>query len=665
MSRLSEITDLFARLALHLQTPSRTISDEESVHQSISDLNHSLNHEEDARSVRVLDTALSLMCFKAPQVFDSMVEYVVKTIVSVLSSSINCQVWNIQKKEVLLIGSSITRADYFKLLEACGEMLVKLDGSGICLSNLLYAVVRGAVSACCFKYSLSAVPVLDVKSFDGMQTAVSRVLHHLPEAVFLENQGLPLRLLAWYLDPLILKRDVLKIMQDVKERPFLHLSEEFRQRMDWCCIMKCLVLSPIMFIETTTLLHNWFLSTGLASVLQLRIHLVSVVLDVLSRPTWWGISMDVGSKLPFSHTYIPYNFHLLRILAGPLSCEGFSQMIDLTGKPVTLSKRHLDAVLKQAALEVAAIDHKSMWAMAIAFPHWFLLATALLFPNKTCHDHDHPQCTLWTARTEQSPHVGSFPSAAAAATRYIAWILCPKNRTRRDIVVDCLTKISGSWTEQFSFDNLNKDAEGYRKKLKRLKVYEREKSALLKESDCQKLGLWLEEFEDIFAKSSSFCFQKSVLFRRITLGILCGCPNHLNEDGCELLLKYAATGKIILARECPSAGQKFRNSEESDRDEAVAGARVVFSLTDEVVIMSDSLFDTDKHARDFVCLVKGRSSKYLLKCIKIILCHAKRDREGDIRMLTDLRSRLLRWKHQVTDSFMHSKDLNDMITALK
>lgn len=62
---------------------------------------------------------------------------------------------------------------------------------------------------------------------------------------------------------------------------------------------------------------------GLASVSELQTELASLVLDVLSRPMWWGISAEVGSKLPFAHAYFPYKHQLFATFAGPLSCEGF------------------------------------------------------------------------------------------------------------------------------------------------------------------------------------------------------------------------------------------------------------------------------------------------------------------------------------------------------
>ncbi|KAL0308497.1 UNVERIFIED_CONTAM: hypothetical protein Sradi_5792000 [Sesamum radiatum] len=66
MSRFAEITSLFAALASNLQTEDPTATNE--VDLSISDLNRSLNLSEAPR-VRILETALSLMCFTAPQVW--------------------------------------------------------------------------------------------------------------------------------------------------------------------------------------------------------------------------------------------------------------------------------------------------------------------------------------------------------------------------------------------------------------------------------------------------------------------------------------------------------------------------------------------------------------------------------------------------------------------
>lgn len=84
MNTLHEVTELFSILALHLQTLNHVEDDdeEESINLSISKLNQSLNLCEDSR-VRVLETALSLMCFEAPKV----------GLASLVDS--NLRVWNV------------------------------------------------------------------------------------------------------------------------------------------------------------------------------------------------------------------------------------------------------------------------------------------------------------------------------------------------------------------------------------------------------------------------------------------------------------------------------------------------------------------------------------------------------------------------------------------
>lgn len=72
MTILLEITDLFARLASHsndsLACHHNLIQEgEEALDRSISKLSQSLNLSDNSR-VGVLDTVLSLMCFKAPEV---------------------------------------------------------------------------------------------------------------------------------------------------------------------------------------------------------------------------------------------------------------------------------------------------------------------------------------------------------------------------------------------------------------------------------------------------------------------------------------------------------------------------------------------------------------------------------------------------------------------
>lgn len=86
-----------------------------------------------------------------------------------------------------------------------------------------------------------------------------------------------------------------------------------------------------------------------------------MILDVISRPTWWGIPLELGSKLPFSNAYFPYKSHLLRTLAGPISSESFLQLVHGTSESVSLVRKHSDPTIKPSAVNVASINHKSIW----------------------------------------------------------------------------------------------------------------------------------------------------------------------------------------------------------------------------------------------------------------------------------------------------------------
>ncbi|XP_007012843.2 PREDICTED: uncharacterized protein LOC18588400 isoform X1 [Theobroma cacao] len=689
MATPQSITDLFARLAFHLQLPiSERENEEEALNLAISKLNQSLNLNENHDSrVRVMDTALSLMCFKAPQVFDSVIEYLVKTIVSVLSSSVNCKVFLLQNQEFLLIGSASLGQNSVELVEMCNNVYAQLEGKGVFSHLLLRAVVRGTVLASRYQYSYPFVPILDVKSIEGRSAAVSKLHCHLPTELSLENEELPLRLLFWYLDPLILKQAISKILEDTTGRPFICLSEEFHQRIDWRSIIICLVLSPVMFIETRALLHSWFLKTGLASVLQLLVGLVSAVLDVISRPTWWGISMELGSKLPFSCAYFPNKNHLLRILAGTFSAENFLHLVHATSELVSLGKEQLHPAVKPKSMDVTSIDHKSLWALAVDFPDWFYFASCLLFPENSLRKEFHLKCTFAASKVGET-HDKELLSISAA--RYISWILSPVSKSNQDLLVDFLTKISESWAlKQYDSVMHNKEAAACKKKCKKPKLYDkREHYSLANEYDCQKMGIWLNEIENIYlqyanktvnssasadSNASHGSTQQNVLLRRIPLGILIGCPNCITEDACALLLHYAATGNILRPRETVTSGLRHvkQKSERQDltiwmgkcsKRDVLAGACLVFTLTDAVDSISASLFDTEDSELEYIYQVKVKAGKYLMKCIKR-LSQLNIDKD-EVLTLRDLRSRLGRWRHQGQETLQVQNDIDDVINDL-
>lgn len=119
--------------------------------------------------------------------------------------------------------------------------------------------------------------------------------------------------------------------------------------------MSCQIYLICYFNLVGFIIHN----RGLASILELQTELVLRVLDVGSRPMWWGIPMEIALKLPFSHAYFPCENRLLRILAGPLSWESFRHLICEVIKPDCAGKQ-LSATSNQAA-KTSRVDHSSCW----------------------------------------------------------------------------------------------------------------------------------------------------------------------------------------------------------------------------------------------------------------------------------------------------------------
>ncbi|PIN17265.1 hypothetical protein CDL12_10067 [Handroanthus impetiginosus] len=602
MSTFPEISSLFAALASNLQSQDLTARDE--LDLSVSNLSRSLNTSEAPR-VRILDTALSLMCFTAPQVYDSVIEFTVKTIVAVLSSSIECKVLRINKEQVPRVGGSILKSDCAKLMEEYADVLGKLDGyKGDLCALLLYAVIRVAALAPRFPRVIQSTSNLEMKFSDSSTSALAKLIGYLPSEFTSKNGEIPIRLLLWHLDPMTLKQDISHMLQEITERPFLSLRTEIYNKIEWRSSIICLAISPSMFVETRAFLHNWFLMTGLASVLELQNEFVRQVLDIISRPMWWGISVEVGSKLPFSHAYFPYEHHLLRILAGPISLEYFQHLI-----------------------------HK----------------------------------------------ISGSVSHAGVAAKFIAWILNPTCVYEQQLTVDYLVKVSELWTRKCSSSNKFNDMTTEETMMPKLHVKD---GITSHELDSLAIALWLKEFKDVyiklFGKKAEFSTSNTKLFsthqnhllRRIPLGILLLCPNHLNAEGCSLLLHHAATGNIQKVSNTQDSGQnqkRWKNDHYNDsvmsiekytKAEAIAGCKTVFDITDVAESISPSMFGTAEEELNFVCQLKLKTCNYLLKCIERLLQHG-----NDLQKQRDLLARVIRWRHQGKDVF-GNKDLESVCDAL-
>ncbi|XP_013742054.1 uncharacterized protein LOC106445102 [Brassica napus] len=631
MSSPSAVGDLLAALSYRLENGNRVLEEElnessSSIGRAISELNRSLtldtNGEDSGFSV--LDATVSLMCFKAPQVFDSVVEFLVKTIVSVLSSSSSCKVIRYHNDEALQFGSLSLPCCSEELIEISKDIIDKLGVNGRLATLLFQAVVRSAASTSFRARKLA----------DGRNMGVSKLLAYLPRESSIENDKIPLRILFWYQDPLSLKEDVSRILKDLVERPFLCLNKELFERGEWRDVVVCLALSPSMFINARALLHKWFLLTGLASVFDLLAALVSAVVDTVSRPTLWGIPMELASMLPFSDAYFPHQCQFLRILAGPLTSNSL----------VTLAHS-----CKPTPIKVQALDDKTEWALAINFPDWFYFASAMLFSGGSSLENIHHRYASHSQVSNIIPPCGVEGLSVAAAT-YIAWILNPASGTIQESLTKSLIRVSEMLRR-------SETTTGKRKK---------PASSIVDDL--------VREFHNKITNSFS-CeldnMQNNLLVRRVVVGVLICSPYTVTDEEYELVLHYAATGKHLAVKKLRFNGFKqakgssktsMLQSNEITKEEAVEGTRLVFNLTDTLESMCASSFEAEEDAHEFINQFKLRSSKYLVKCIdRMIQLHCEED--GDL-ILNDINIRLEQWSMKGPEDPQLKEDLDTIAAKL-
>ncbi|KAH6818308.1 hypothetical protein C2S51_001911 [Perilla frutescens var. frutescens] len=674
MSKFPVISSLFAALASNLRTPDPMAGSEVGV--SISNLNRSLNPSDVPRA-RILDTALSLMHFTAPQVHDSVIEYTLKSIVTVLSSSIECKLVRINDERVLRVGGLILRSDCATVVEECAHILETLDGAkGDLCYSLLYNVFRVATFAPYFPRTMMSDSILNTEFSDLSTTSLANLVHYIPKQFTFKNGEIPLRLLLWHLDPMVLKQDVTQVLQEFIKRPFLSLKTEIYDRTEWRSKIICLVISPTMFIETRAFLHKWFLMTGLASLMELQSEIVAHVLDIISRPMWWGISMEVGSKLPFSLAYFPHEHHLLRNLTGPISQECFKHLLQNISGSVSHAGCHLHRSSRKTATNINLVDHKSMWAMVMNFPYWFFFASMMIFCNNSNITID-SFCTKSSSGYLKPCYLEV--TCPAEAAKFVAWILYPMSESHQCLMVDYLVKISHLWSLKCS--SLNKCHEVIKVHKETKKSIVGDKNGIASyELDSRVVSLWLKEFRDMYVKlfgvkvgsstsnnTKGFSIHQNLLLRRIPLAILLLHLSHLNAEGCSLLLHYAATGTVqeFSGTQNPRQGRKrlkhdsLRSSvgciQQCTIAEAIAGCRTVFDITDVADSISHSMF-TEDEVPNFICQIKMKTCSYLLQSIKRLL-QIELDEDG-LQMRRDLLTRVMRWRHQGEDVFQNNKDVD-------
>ncbi|CAA7061036.1 unnamed protein product [Microthlaspi erraticum] len=626
MSSPSAVADLLAALAYRLQSGNVVLEEElqetsSSMGLAISELNRSLTLDmggEDS-GVRVLDAATSLMCFKAPQVFDSAIEYLVKTIVCVLSSSISFRVMKYHNEDTLQYMSSNLPGCSDELIQVSKEIIDKLGANGKLATMLFQAVVRSAASTSC------SVIAPRKKSMDGRNRAcVSKLVTCLPRVSSIENHEIPLRfdllhcilvqamILFWYEDPLSLKEDVSRILKYV-----------------------CL--------------HHF--KTSVVGYTNGTSFLVAILSDA----------------------YFPFQCQFLRILAGPLTSKSLVMLAHTISKPITVpEQQRWNTNCKPTPMKFQALDDKTEWALAINFPDWFYFASAMLFSEGNSLEHIHRTNTSQVAGSRQGSDVEGISIAAAT---YLAWILYPVSGAIQESLTKSLISVSEICTRKScgSEANRSETITGKRKKPDRLKVNVSSTVEDLVREFHKNITSSVSYELDSQKKLPSFIsgLQNNLLVRRVVVGVLIGSPYSVADEQYEVVLHYAATGNILTIKKRRTSGfiqakgtskVSALLSNEITKEEAVEGTRLVFNLTDTLESMCVSSFEAEEDAEEFINRFKLKSSKYLVKCIdRLIQLHCEED--GD-SILSDLNTRLLQWTLKGREDPQFNEDLDNIAAKL-
>ncbi|CAM0912772.1 unnamed protein product [Alopecurus aequalis] len=668
----------------------------ESLSASISSLAAALNPiaPASASGTRVLDAALSLMCFDPHEVDRARLDCLVRTIVSALSESVSCRVVRTDERiggEMLCVGSSVSPGDCRELVRSCAALVEKLGDRDGRSYDLLNTVVKTALLSPRY-WSLFPLPYYREEGENSyeMGTIALDLTMHPSYQVLPSDESIPPRALLWHLDPSILKHDLSVMLQEAIARPLLCLRKELHGRLAWRVIVICLVCSPPAFLEMRSLFLSWFLATGMASVLGLCTAVVSSVLDVLLAPMGWGISMELGRKFPFAHAYFPSQQRdLLAILTGPISCRRFLDVVSYievmvcSGK-TSSSNSSLKNIqshpskgsnfgIKLASKGLAKFN-SSAWSLVTNFPIWFSFATALLFHQEGSHDY-----LSQMVSTEKTVESISDISLAQKAAFYLSWVLCPSNVDGCQMLANNMVELSHSWArnnKRRSSHAYNTSTVNHRRKLRISRVGDPEKLHV----STNPVSSFIKEFDDLCVKFCSITAVSQVqenrseipfscsnfLHLRIPLGVLLVSSSSISEEDCNMLLRYTSTGLVLESNKVQSrmkdyAGHDGFSSTHKGFSEtwALSGACLIFGWLDIIDDMSAEIFECEDTCRHFVSHLRTKTCPYLLKCVNLLLNRSGQGKD----FVIDLHDRLLNWINK-GQSFDGCEAFKDVILQL-
>ncbi|XP_048539173.1 uncharacterized protein LOC125518346 [Triticum urartu] len=694
---LDDLTHLLTEVASRLARPPGgspgPSSAGDPLSASVSSLAAALNPRAAAPAssgTRVLDAALSLMCFDPQEVDRARLGCLVRTAVSALSDSASCRVARTDDRaEMLCVGGPPSPPDR-ELVRSCAALVEKLGGRDVAghSYDLLHAAVKTALLSpryqCLFP---SPYYREDGESSCEMGTISLDVTTH-PSYQVLPNDGsIPPRVHLWHYDPSILEHDLSEMLREAITRPLLCLRKELHDRVAWRVIVICLVCSPLAFLEMRSLFHIWFLATGMGSVLGLCTAVVSSVLDILLEPTGWGISMELGQKFPFTHAYFPSQQRdLLAILTGPISCRRFLDLVSYIEAMVFLGKTNSDNCSwkniqsqpskgshlgkKQPSKGLVKFKYSSAWLTITNFPTWFSFATALLF-----HQEGSQGYLSEVLSEEKTAESISDINLAQRAAFYLSWVLCPFNVDECQMLANNMVELSHYWARNNKKRPSNphhSSTVNHRRRLRVPTVGDTEKfnvstnlvSSLIKDFDdrCVKFCRITAVSQVQGAEQLDIPLScPNFLHLRIPLGVLLVSSACISEQDCNVLLHYASTGLVMESKEGQTkrkdqAGNDVFSSSRGGSTErwALSGACLIFGWLDIIEDMSAVIFECEDTCCHFVSQLRTKTGPYLLKCVNLLLNEAGHDKD----FVIDLRDRLLNWtKGQRFDGCEAFKDV--------
>ncbi|WVZ82485.1 hypothetical protein U9M48_029742 [Paspalum notatum var. saurae] len=300
------------------------------------------------------------------------------------------------------------------------------------------------------------------------------------------------------------------------------------------------------------------------------------------------------------------------------------------------------------------VKYNSAWCMVIDFPVWFNFATALLFHREGSQDY-----LSETLSKETSDESISDVSLAQRAAFYLSWVLCPSN-DQRQMLANNILEISHSWARNNKKHPSYHCSTVHRRKLRLSTAVDSEKLHVPTNS----ISSLIEEFDDRCVKfCSTTAFpraqdeklldgrptRQNLLHLWIPLGVLLVSSNCLNEQNCDMLLRYTSTGQVLGSNEAQIKTKKHGTNGAllgscggTVERWALSGAYLIFGWLDLVEDMSSVIFDCEDKYQHFISQLQTKTGPYLLKCVKLIfeeLDQADQDRD----FVTDLHNRLLKW----------------------